>query len=560
MNKLKHIYSFDVFDTCLVRTCGTPQNFFDILSNRVFNKPVPENIRQSFIYARRIEEEHRTKQSPFANIYDIYRDFSFPHPDLKGKEEILQLELALEKEVIVPVLETRKIITSLRNKGYRIMFISDMYLTYNFIKELLEKYDILEPQDKLFVSTNIGCSKFDGELFKHIHQSENIPYKNWTHYGDNKYCDYKVPKSLGIKSVQINIPYTLYEKEWIKKQNLATFKTNNIVAGISRSINCSQEDNPRKKLLIDVIAPLYCSFVSFIFNDARKRGISRLFFCARDTFQMFKTAQIINKKYPDISIYYLRISRKALQEENLENIIGYFCQEGLASNTTKTAIVDNTSSGTTLHYINEILHSNGYNDVFGYFLIKQWNGAWHTNPNLFYGIIYRDYLPINSHYEPLFKIYNLFVMEHIFSTNTQKMTIGYKYECNTYKPVFTEEIGDEESILPNAYQQQEYHTDILTQYAKNFINLELNNYACQILYQLAIPTLISFFRFPLKEYSESIMNCSLKLNGYTLPYIKKESLLQLLVSKGQDSWWKRGTAFNSLPQWALSLLKKTHQI
>ena len=41
-----NIYSFDIFDTCLLRKCGTPENFFDVFSLRVFNGEVEEWARQ----------------------------------------------------------------------------------------------------------------------------------------------------------------------------------------------------------------------------------------------------------------------------------------------------------------------------------------------------------------------------------------------------------------------------------------------------------------------------------------------------------------------------------
>ena len=46
------ISSFDIFDTCLVRKCGTPEGFFDVLSLRAFSNQPHERERQEFVAAR----------------------------------------------------------------------------------------------------------------------------------------------------------------------------------------------------------------------------------------------------------------------------------------------------------------------------------------------------------------------------------------------------------------------------------------------------------------------------------------------------------------------------
>ena len=71
-------YSFDVFDTCLARKCGSPQNVFEVLSKRVVNlMQLPledqEHIRQLFV-ALRIELHGRLE-----NVYsEMAKSISLP--------------------------------------------------------------------------------------------------------------------------------------------------------------------------------------------------------------------------------------------------------------------------------------------------------------------------------------------------------------------------------------------------------------------------------------------------------------------------------------------------
>ena len=553
MSKTKHISSFDIFDTCLVRTCGTPENFFDILSMQVFAKPVSENERQGFIIARREIEYKLYFSNPNANIFDIYNSFSYNHPYIISNNEILEKEMYLEKEVLVPVLIVKELINSLRGKGEQIIFVSDMYLPVEFLAGILKVHGIFQTGDRIFVSCDVGKTKFNGEIYRYIHEKENIPYNKWTHYGDNRRADIIEPQKLGIRTKQINHKYSTFEQDWINNGCVTLFKQNHILAGISRSLIYSLPDNSRKPLLIDVIAPVYSSFIGYIFEDASKRGISHLFFCARDTFQMFQVAKVFNKKYSNITIHYIRVSRKSLSESEPKILIKYFEQEGLASNN-KTAIVDTTSAGHSFSIINNVLAQFGYNHCFAYFFIKWFEPT--LNECIYYSAIRQRYINSGKITSIFKKLKIITLLENIFSANSEKRAIGY-YEINkNIKPIYFEGIENEDSIQSNIDEMQEYHTNILTQYASIYINLGLIPYSFQILHHLAIPTFSQFAYYPTKEYTESLLNCYLKEDKKTLSYLKKESILRLLFTRGHDTCWSRATIFYNMPTWTHRLLLK----
>ena len=123
---MKKISSFDIFDTCLVRKCGSPENFFDVFSLRAFNGKVDEWTRQEFVAARVLAQQ--SIQSPSTTLQDIWNAFSWTHILLKSKAELCLLEQETEREMLVPVLKMREQVDALRNKGNHIIYISDMYL------------------------------------------------------------------------------------------------------------------------------------------------------------------------------------------------------------------------------------------------------------------------------------------------------------------------------------------------------------------------------------------------------------------------------------------------
>lgn len=553
MSKNTHFSSFDIFDTCLVRACGTPENFFDILSKRVFSGQVTENERQGFIIARREVEFKLYHSNPKANIFDIYDSLSYNHPLILPNKDILEIELALEKEMLMPVFKIKGQINSLRQKGGKILFISDMYLPVLFLTDILKEYGLYKSGDKVYVSSDVGKNKFGGEIYKYIHEIEKIPYNRWTHYGDNKKADIIIPKKLGIKTIHINHKYSTYEQNWIDNGNITLFKYSQIMAGISRALNHSLPENPRKLLLLDVIAPLYLSFIGYIFDDAQKRGITHLFFCARDTYQLFQVAKVFNKQYPNIKIHYLRVSRKSLTESEPQVLIDYFKQEGLASND-NNAIIDTTSTGGSFSTINNILTKFGYHQCFAYFLVKWFEP---TNNECLYDSAIRQKYVYSKRTNSIFKNLKIItLLENIFSSNTEKRTIGYKEENSIIIPAVFDNIDNEDSVQTKLFEMQEYHTDILKKISEIYISSGLVSYSHAILHQLAIPSFSKLAYYPTKEYTESLCGCSQKENNILLPYVKKESFVRLFLTRGHDTCWSRATIFYNMPIWTHKFLLK----
>ena len=185
--------SFDIFDTCLIRSCGSASAMFDILSLEAFTKPVSDDIRHGFILARINAESHNSLQL-------IYDNLNFSHEHLLPTEKLIENELLLEDMLLNPVKRTLDLINRCRKKGHRIIFISDMYLPSSFLCKQLEKHGFWRDGDTLFVSNEVNKTKSTGELFKYIAKKENLNIKKWHHYGDNLRSDVIVPHKLGIKT------------------------------------------------------------------------------------------------------------------------------------------------------------------------------------------------------------------------------------------------------------------------------------------------------------------------------------------------------------------------
>ena len=90
------------------------------------------------------------------------------------------------------------LIRDYRKRGKRILFISDMYLPSDFLRFQLRRFGFWEEGDRIYVSGEIGLTKYSGNLFRYIQREEKISRCSWKHVGDNTYSDYYVPKSMLI--------------------------------------------------------------------------------------------------------------------------------------------------------------------------------------------------------------------------------------------------------------------------------------------------------------------------------------------------------------------------
>ena len=492
------ISSFDIFDTCLVRKCGTPENFFDVFSLRAFNQEPPEWARQEFVATRRLTEQKLWTENPYYTLQDIWTEMDWTHPFLKSKKELCELEQELEREMLVPVLSMRDKVNECRQNGDKILFISDMYVSSEFLIDVMRMHGFYQDGDALYVSCECNAAKYDGGLFRYVKEEEGLKsFRHWHHYGDNKLGDYKAPKKLGIKYTLIHHEYTPYQKQWKDNDYSLGFKYPSILAGLGRALHYSTEWNTHTDFVLDIIAPFYCSWMYMVLEDAQQKGIKRLYFCARDAYQIHKIAQVMHPLFPEVGIEYVYMSRKALyNEENEEAKLAYYKQIGLATKTDKVAIVDTTTSGKTLIVLNEFLSDHGCNEVTAYYYLL-WNKVEGVDRSKYHVQVYDEYCHTNTNFYRLLS--NLFIFENFFGLSKDRKTIDYHIDGDA-SPVFSDELKEEDCVTMDGIDWTTIHTHILCAYAQEYEQLGLGRFSKEIfeLYGNAIVT--SFFAFPRKEY------------------------------------------------------------
>ena len=315
-------YSFDVFDTCLTRIYANPEVVFHFLALEVLK--TSENNSKELIseFARlRIQAELHARK--FSHQEDISLNKIYEHfYELKAwnvsPEEVMSAEIQIELDSVRPIATIKQQILKLKQEGKRILFISDMYLPHSVVEQMLVEHGFAEKNDPIYVSGTIGLTKRSGNLFKYVLEKEGISKRNLHHTGNNARVDYLSPRRLGIKAY-------LFTKELPNRYEKAIIHSNikepwiySQIAGISRATrltSCCHEE-PQKDLseaaniAANVIAPLLSSFVAWVFQDARERGLERLYFVARDGFILLKIVRaMFGETTP--SFHYLYGSRQA---------------------------------------------------------------------------------------------------------------------------------------------------------------------------------------------------------------------------------------------------------
>lgn len=301
--------SFDIFDTTLLRICGKPQNIFFLVSRKLF----PDDLKlQRDFFNWRLKAEYFAvmQKGSGVTIDDIYNYFPATEFSNCSKDKARQEEQDCEYLNLIANPQMKAQIEKYRQSGYRIIFISDMYLPSSFLWKALKKNGCIEEGEKVFVSCEESVQKSNGLLFEKIKRNYDID--EWVHYGDNHESDYIMPRKYGINSCLVNTSYTKIEKRFLKKISTSPDKfLLSTLVGFQRAARLVL-NNDKATFAADYIAPTFLSYVVHVVAESRKKGIETLYFLSRDSYLFYKIAQCLYPKESEIQFKYLFVSRKSL--------------------------------------------------------------------------------------------------------------------------------------------------------------------------------------------------------------------------------------------------------
>ena len=323
------VKSFDIFDTVLVRIWARPTDMFWELGVQLRQAQLiqvsPENWQQM-----RVEAENVARQKTATGeitLCQIYEQLMFScNWSVSDVEKAIQYEIELERVSLGPVPVNQQKIQELHKQRQSIIYISDMYLPSEVIQGFLKDHEVWAEGDTIYVSGEVGENKGSGKLFQHHLTQHQLTASQLHHTGDNLYSDIKVPKKLGI-NVQpfLETHLNRYESS-IADDRLLPLRFRSLLVGASRltRLHCPESDPHRKTIwntASNVIGPIFFGFVHWVLLEAKRLGIQRLYFMARDGQILWKISQIICRKWGyDIDCQYFYGSRQTFHFPSIQQI------------------------------------------------------------------------------------------------------------------------------------------------------------------------------------------------------------------------------------------------
>lgn len=320
------VISFDCFDTLLMRRTLEPADVFGVVEARARKRgfellSFPVHRRRAELSA--LEHGDHTPCGIYRRLQEMYGWTN----DMR--EEIMQMELAVERAVLLPREEMAACLAYACRQGKRVYVISDMYLSAKTLDALLREHEISGYQ-KIFVSTEYGCGKTDG-LFEAF-RSE-VHGASYLHIGDHRIADGAAARLAGIDAFVIRSALELFRSSRHHAlERVAGTLNDRLLLGLilSRVANdpfCLQADGTfRMKdfgmFAYALFAPVLTAFLAWLLRVCREVPCEAVLFAARDgyliqkMYDQFAVRQQGKRLPPSIYFY---TSRKAAMKSGIHD-------------------------------------------------------------------------------------------------------------------------------------------------------------------------------------------------------------------------------------------------
>lgn len=313
--------SFDIFDTLLTRKVLLPEDVFELTSQRMAKKR--SGCISHFVEKRKEAQDEFGLSNP--DIYDIYNKLRKKY---RIKNEIanqyLQMEIAIEKEVLIVRSDVLEIYNKCLEMGKRVFLISDMYISSEIMQDILSDKGIKE-YSGLYISCDSKKLKLQG-LFEQYKSDIGVEGALCFHIGDHRIHDGICAELAGIRYCLIDSCYKkamdLGYKDCIEN---AHFLEERVMLGMifSKMLNSPFVAINRKgQVGIDsdynyayfFCAALMVRFTVWIYHEIELGGFDEVLFGSRDGFLIMKMYRKLIQKLQNMNVpwgRYFYTSRKA---------------------------------------------------------------------------------------------------------------------------------------------------------------------------------------------------------------------------------------------------------
>ncbi len=310
----------DVFDTALLRRLARPEDLHLATGARLGLEPAGlQALRRAAEQAVRRRAEDAGRDEPtVAEIY-AWLDACGLHADPAA-------ELETERAVCFANPSVLGALAG-RSPGQRLLFVSDTVLPGAGLAGLLEAcgYGACE----VVTSADAGLSKHSGRLHAHVLARLGCAPGEVVHLGDNPHSDGRMARAAGLATVALPPPGRVPETAEVAARAPAL----RLLHSLRRA---APAPAGRFALLHRRVALLAIGFALFVLAEARRRGVRRIHFLARDGWLPLAIARrVVARTGEDFDLRYLAVSRGSAAAPELR---AHLAREGFLDDGTRLVV------------------------------------------------------------------------------------------------------------------------------------------------------------------------------------------------------------------------------
>jgi len=290
--------SIDVFDTLVWRQVPEPVDAFRLIARRLRERESlsPELTDEAFGRLREAAEAHaREQRGRFApdgevrldEIYDLLPSWVFA--DRSAAFSAAEIELEVERELIVPDLDVVELLAEAQRRGKLLIAVSDTYFSAPQLRLLFQQPVLGRLQfDEVFTSSDHRANK-SGELFPIMLNSMGLEPSQVLHLGDNVAADVGAPAALGIGVHHFERRPEPYKSVVVKEHRFAPEHSADAAAVTASALTAARTKVLARRERAEtpvalqrywdygatVLGPVFTGYAEWVHHQCQRRGIGK---------------------------------------------------------------------------------------------------------------------------------------------------------------------------------------------------------------------------------------------------------------------------------------------
>lgn len=297
--------SFDIFDTLVKRDVDRPKDVFLLLEKQI---GLPGFCKKRITAEKKARSKSQNNEVTLEEIY-----LCFPGVSPEEVEEYCQRETETELSICRP---NRSLISFYQQcvSKKKVILISDMYLDSERLKRILDNCGI-SGYEKIYVSCEIGASKHDGALYRHVLNDLGIHPNQLLHIGNDYITDLARAKGLGVENIKVKtneghlLVGSAVEKYARKSMQFS------MIYNFINNTTCSNSkfEDFYYRFGYENYGILLFGFCKWLYDEMEKQGIEQALFIARDgyiikrVYDAMGLSEIIPSRYLEVSRRSIRV-------------------------------------------------------------------------------------------------------------------------------------------------------------------------------------------------------------------------------------------------------------